>query len=307
MDKKTVTIIGSYNIALFLKSKRLPSVGETVIADEYIESVGGKGSNQAVVAARFGADTRFIGRIGTDSHGKKGLEMYKELGIATDFIIIDENAHSGIGISFVDKDGRNMISVAPGANYYLSKEDIDSAENAIKDSFIVGFQLQNSLDTVFYGIRKAYDLGVMTFLDPSPVTEIPEELYACIDIIKPNDVEASILTGIPVSGRLSAEASGEWFVRHGVRAAIVTLGAGGAVLVTDDKKDHFPAPIINAVDTTGAGDVFIGSLLAMLSNGKSFEEAIPFAVHAGALATRGYGVVDCIPDTHEVIELMNSP
>ncbi|MHA2407542.1 MAG: PfkB family carbohydrate kinase, partial [Candidatus Ranarchaeia archaeon] len=182
------------NVGLFLKGERLPEVGETIISDKFFEGGGGKGSNQAIAAAFYGAKTRFIGRIGADKYGTDALAMYKKFGISTEMIAIDKSTHSGISVILIDKYGKNLISVVPGANLNLSRCDIDSAAMLLKKSFIVGFQLENNHDVVYYGIRKVHGFGIKTFLDPAPASKLPEDLYPCIDIIKPNETEASILT-----------------------------------------------------------------------------------------------------------------
>jgi ribokinase len=299
-----VTIVGSYNVGFFLKGARLPEVGETIIAGEFKEGGGGKGSNQAVAAALLGARTRFIGRIGRDKYGADALGMYKRLKIAAGQVKIDSTIHSGISVILIDEAGRNLISVVPGANLRLSRKDLDSAGAILQKSFIVGFQLENKLDTVLYGIRKAHRLGVMTFLDPAPAVKLPSDIYPCLDFIKPNETEASILTGIKVKDTLTAEKAGRWFLRRGVRSAIITLGAAGAVLVTKEKTRHFPSPRVDAVDTTGAGDIFSGGFLADLSRGKSLDESMTFAVHCATLSTTRLGVIESIPSREEVTAWM---
>jgi len=306
MTAKIVTVVGSYNVGLFLKGERLPSPGETVIAAEFVESGGGKGSNQAVAAARFGAETRFIGRIGEDSYGHYALDMYRRLGISTTSIQIDRTIHSGVSIILIDKEGNNLISVAPGANLNLSPQDIDDAQSILQASTIVGFQLENSHDTVFYALRRVHEWGIPTFLDPAPATPLPDDLYPCIDIIKPNESEASILTGIDVTDVPSATAAGEWFLQQGVTVALITLGRAGAVLVTADVRQHFAAPLVEALDTTGAGDIFSGAFLAAYARGQALSDAIHFAIYSAALSTTRLGVIESIPDTNEVESFMKT-
>lgn len=168
MENRIVTIVGSYNVGLFLKGERLPSVGETVIGNEFFEGGGGKGSNQAVAAALFGAKMQFIGRVGNDKYGIDALAMYKTLGIATDMITIDKSIHTGISVILIDKNGMNLISVVPGANLNLSQKDIDASEAQLKKSFVVGFQLENSHDVVYYGIRKVHGLASISTECSSP-------------------------------------------------------------------------------------------------------------------------------------------
>ena len=306
MSARGITVVGSYNVGLFLKGDRLPTTGETVTADSFVEGAGGKGSNQAIAAARFGARTTFVGRIGADGYGRYALDLYRRLGISTDLIAVDEGTHSGISIILIDRDGRNMISVALGANLRLSPADLDRALPAIKESFVVGFQLENDLDTVLYGLRAAREAGTLTFLDPAPATPLPDDIYPCIDMIKPNETEARILTGIDVRDVPSAAAAGAWFLERGVGTAIVTLGAAGVVLVQREGFRHFPAPSVRAVDTTGAGDVFSGSFLAALSAGQAMAEAITFANAAAALSTERIGVVESIPEPEAVARLLRA-
>lgn len=304
MKTNLVTIVGSYNVGFFLKGRRLPSFGETVIAEEFKESGGGKGSNQAVAAAMLGAKTRFIGCLGKDKYGADALRMYERLGIAADRIKIDDSIHSGISVILIDAAGHNLISVVPGANLRLGKKEIDAAVPLFQQSFVVGFQLENDLETVSYGIRAVHDLGVKTFLDPAPAVKLPAAVYACLDFIKPNETEASILTGIEVKDVSSAGAAGRWFLSHGVKTAIITLGAGGALLVGGGGVRHFACPRVRPIDTTGAGDVFSGGFLASLSLGKPLDEAITFAVAAASLSTSRLGVIESIPTLDEAARFM---
>ena len=300
MSQKFITIIGSYNVGLFLKGNDFPKIGETIIADQFIEGGGGKGSNQAVAAAKFGARTRFIGRLGADKYGLDALRMYNDYKISTDMIKVDASIHSGISIILIDKKGNNLISVAPGANFKLSKEDIDSAENVLRESMIVGFQLENDFNVVSYGIRKVHDLNILTFLDPAPAIKLPVEIFRYIDIIKPNETEAFTLTGIKVENVQSAENAGNWLIDKGVKTVILTLGDKGAVLVTKQGVEYFPAPKLNAIDTTGSGDIFSGAFFFSLQNGKTIKESIKFAVVAASISTTKMGVIESIPDLAEI-------
>jgi ribokinase len=232
--------------------------------------------------------------------------MYRKLGMDTGSVRIDRTIHSGISVILIDQDGNNLIAVVPGANLNLSRKDLDSAEDVLRSSRLVGFQLENDHETVFYGIRRAHDLGVTAFLDPAPAIKLPESLYTCIDIIKPNEAEASILTGIRVIDTQSAERAGKWLVDRGVKQAIITLGRGGAVSATRERCVHYPAPMVRAVDSTGAGDVFSGGLLFRLSQGRPMEESIQFALFAASLSTTRLGVIESIPELKEVVALLKS-
>jgi ribokinase len=301
MDAKPVTVIGSYNVGLFYKAERLPGVGETVIGNQFWEGGGGKGSNQAIAASRLGARVHFIGRIGNDKYGADALAIYERFGVSSKNIRIDPETHSGISVIFVDQNGHNQIMVVPGANFELQPEDIAAAESVLAGSCIVGFQLENHLAIVDYAIRKVHSMGVATLLDPAPAAKLPEDLYPCIDYIKPNETEATTLTGISVADPASAEKAGRWLLEHGVGTAIVTLGKEGAVLVTRNRTEYFLPPEVDATDSTGAGDVFAGALMAAISQGMSIEEAIVFSNQAAALSVTRLGVIDAIPSQSEVM------
>lgn len=299
-----IVIIGSYNVGLFLKGRRFPGRGETVIADSFFESGGGKGSNQAVAAATLGAPVRFIGRIGDDKYGKDALALYAARGIRCDLLRVDPATHTGISVILIDEEGRNMISVAPGANLNLTPADIDRCEAELRAASWAGFQLENRPETVFHGIRQCHRWGIPTFLDPAPAVPLPDDLYPCIRIIKPNETEAGILTGMEVTDVGSAIRAGRWLCARGVGQALVTLGALGSVLVGAGVEQHFPAAPVAAVDTTGAGDIFAGAFLARLQGRAPMDEAIRFATHAAALATTKIGVVNAIPTLAEAEAFM---
>jgi len=303
MKRNGVVVAGSYNVGLFLKGTQIPGIGETCMGETFHEGSGGKGSNQALAAGKLGADTVFVGCIGNDDYGKAALQLYDSLGVSTQYIRVDNTIHSGISVIFIDKDGNNSIMVIPGANYHLSNEDIDNAVPAMKQSCIVGFQLENALDVVCYGIKKAREVGARTLLDPAPARKLPDELYSYINIIKPNEHEAAILSGIPVTDKESAVKAGKWFLDRGVETAVITLGKQGAVLVEKDKTAYFPARQVTAVDTTGAGDCFSGALMAALADGKTIEDAIEFAHIAASISVTTLGVVESLPTKAQVEEL----
>lgn len=300
MQNGPVTIVASYNASLFFKGHRLPGLGETIVADEFQEGAGGKGSNQAICASVLGAATRVVMCLGMDRFGDDAQAMYRSFGIGTDMIRRVPAIYSGIGVILIDRNGDNMISVAPGANFNLCERDIDAAAAVFETSYLVGFQLENRLDVVEYGIRTAHSHGTRTFLDPAPAAKLPDDLFPCIDFIKPNEHEATILSGIAVVDVDSAMRAGKWFLEHGVKTVIVTLGKLGAVCVTHGRQDYYPSHSVPAVDTTGAGDVFSGALMAALSKDKPLDEAMRFANAAAALSVMRLGVIAAIPHLDEV-------
>ena len=212
-----------YVVGLVFQGQRLPAQGETVIGDHFQEGPGGKGSNQAVAALRLGAAIRLIARIGRDVYGQNALDMYRRFGLGAQWIAVNETAHTGIGAILVDRDGRNLISVVPGANAKLCRQDIDAAEEVIAGSSLVGCQLETPLEIADYALRKAHRLGAATLLDPAPAVPLPDDLYPCLDFIKPNETEAGILTGITVDGIDRAAEAGRWLVRRGVKNALIQV------------------------------------------------------------------------------------
>ena len=290
---KHMTIIGSYNVGLFLKGNAIPGVGQTFIGDEFYESGGGKGSNQAIAAAKLGGSVSFVGRIGNDKYGKDAISMYEDFGMSKDSLIVDETIHSGISVILIDEAGNNSIMVVLGANLNLSPADIDASADIIAKSEYVGFQLENSVEFVSYGIKKAYELGAKVLLDPAPVQMIGEDIYPMLYIIKPNEHEATMLTGIQVTDRESAAQAAKWFLDIGVKHVIITLGEKGVLYAAAQDSAWFETIKVNAVDTTGAGDCFSGALLYALCDDKEIKDAVRFANISAALSVTRRGRCRC--------------
>lgn len=295
--KKNVVFLGSYMHCIFTSGDRIPQVGETLTGEKYFVDYSGKGSSQAMMCARMGSETKYIGRVGADKEGEQALKFFEDFRlIETNYIKIDPSSHTGIAIIITDSKGNNAIMVVPGVNNKIQKEDIDTAENILRDADIMGFVLETNKDMVEYGIKKAYSMGIKTFLDPSPAQILSEDVYPCITYIKPNEHEAFILTGINVVDASSAVLAGEYLLKKGVKNVIITLGGDGVVLVTETCRKHFKAPSVEVLDTTSAGDVFGGTMLAMLNQGSDIEEALIYASCAGALATTVvYPILDVLP------------
>lgn len=296
---KKIIVTGSYNASIFIKGERIPGIGETCMGDTYFTAAGGKGSNQAVAAKLQGADISFIGKLGKDGYAQEALKMYEDLGIDREHISQDGSTHTGIAVIFVDEKGNNSIMVASGANLNLKADEIVSSIEKEGDVFIAGFQLENDVNEICEALKKLHAMGVRTLLDPAPAVPLPEDVYPAISIIKPNEHEASILSGISVRTPEDAEKAGKWFLDKGVEVALITLGEKGSQLVTKDESVLIPAPVVKAVDTTGAGDTFSGSFMAALSQGKSYQDAIRYASCAAALSVTKMGVVEAIPTAEE--------
>ena len=295
-----VTIVGSYNVGIFLKSSAFPNPGETILADNYFEGPGGKGSNQALTAKTLGANTTFIGKLGNDKYGEDALKLYKNLGVNTSNIFIDEGSHTGVSVILINSKGENLISVSLGANEKLSISDLNNCEKVIKDSKLIGFQLENNLDTVMHGINLSKKNNIITFLDPAPAKVLPNEIYNNLDFIKPNETETEILTGIKVESTEDAIEAGKWFLKNGVKNSIITMGKNGVVWVSKEITRYYSALKVAEIDTTGSGDIFAGSFLSFFAKTDNVDKSIKYAVVASSLSVEKEGVVESIPSRKHI-------
>lgn len=283
-------MLGSCHVCHMFTAPVMPRIGETVMGSDYHIVVGGKGSGQAVVACKLGGDVFMLERLGDDAYGRQEKEAYGQMGIHTDFVHLDREASTGTGGIFVGEHGENRIIIVPGANSRVSCGDVDQMEEVLQGAGILGAQLEIPVETVSHAIRTAARMGVRTVLDPAPVTPLDDELYPYISIIKPNECEASSLTGIPITDEHTAMCAARWFLDKGVKeGAIITLGDKGAVLATREAEQYFPAIPVEAVDTGGAGDTFAGALLAALARDWRLEKAIRYAQCASALCVTRTG------------------
>jgi len=289
MDK--VLVVGSYNEGLTVLGGRLPKLGETVIGDHFDMGPGGKGSNQAIQIARLGGDVEFFVKIGQDVFGEEAAQLFEKEGIGTHYMKIDPEAHTGAAVICVDNDGHNLISVAPGANYRITPEELDEVPDLFDNCAYLLMVLEIPISVVYHATEKAKEKGVTVILNPAPAQKLDPKYLSMIDILTPNETETEVITGMPVTDVESAMAAGRKLVDQGLKAALITMGETGSVLVSKDQEKHFPAPEIKAVDTTGAGDAFNGGLVYALAAGKSIEDAIDFASKVGAYSVTSIGVV----------------
>ena len=299
MSKKII-VVGSYSVGLFLNGP-IPLEGETQIATGFFETFGGKGSNQAVTARKMGGDVQMICKVGRDRYADDMLNMYKSIGLSTDSVLFSEDKGTSIGAIIVDPDGRNAISNYLGANLDLTAKEAIDVIRAQKDKpFLAGFQLESDWDMVLECIKACADMNIPTLLDPAPAAPLPEWIYPHITYIKPNEHEAAVLSGISIQSPQDAFRAGRWFIEAGVREAIITLGENGTVYVTRDCEKYFEAIHVNAVDSTGAGDVFSGTLMTAMSMGMPMDRAIVYANCAASLSVTKSGVTESIPTVEEV-------
>ena len=293
----TIIVFGSINIDLAAKTPRLPQPGETIIGSNFFTAGGGKGANQAVAAARLGTYTHMIGRVGNDKFAEELLRNLQFYGVNTDNVLIDETNHSGVAIIAVDETGQNNIIVIPGANNHVGEADIECLKKLLPAATSLLLQLEIPLEFVQKAAKVARQAGVRVILDPAPArSDLPIELYPLIEIITPNEVEASQLVGFPVNNPETAILAAKELHSRGVENVIVKLGDRGAVAVTADETFFVPAFAVEAIDTVAAGDAFNGGLASALDGGRSLSEAVVWGSAAGALCTTKVGAQGAMCD-----------
>ena len=263
---------------------------------------GGKGANQAVAAARAGSDVSLIACVGDDMFGRKALAGFATDGIDCEHIVIDPTAPSGVAEIFVAADGQNSIGVASGANACLTPTHIEQATSTIMGSNTILLQLETPLETVIRAAEIGAAAGCRVMLNPAPAQELPAELYPLLSIISPNETEAELLTGITIKGESSAAAAAASLHDLGVETVLITLGAAGVFLSTEASSKIAPAYVVDAVDTTAAGDVFNGNFAAALCRGLELEDAVAYAQAAAALSVQSLGAQPSAP-TRSAIDI----
>jgi ribokinase len=304
----SIVVIGSSNTDMVVKSDRLPGPGETVTGGQFAMVPGGKGANQAVAAARLGADVTFVAKVGDDVFGRQAIEGYRRDGIRTDLILRDAEHATGVALILVDASGENLISVASGANHALTPADVDAAAERIRAADLVMLQLEIPLETVARAAAIAHQAGVPVMLDPAPAPDSPldAELLSQVTYFTPNEGEASRLTGIAVTDERSARRAAEKLLAAGTRHVIVTLGAQGALVATGQAAMLVPGRPVQAVDSTAAGDAFNGGLAVALAGGKPLGEAVQQANVVAALSVTRLGAQTSLPTAEELREFRRS-
>lgn len=299
--KEKITVIGSSNTDLVIHSPYFPNPGETIIGGSFNTHQGGKGANQAVAAARLGGDVTFISKLGDDDFGKKALEGFIKDDVNVKYIYKEPNCPSGVAVIIVNDDGENAIVVSPGANKQLKPNEIHDAEQVIKESAICLLQLEIPLITVEAAIGLAAKHRKKVILNPAPASLLSEEAYSETYLITPNETEAMFLTGIEVTDEISSLKAAEILLKKGVSNVIITLGEKGAFFKNNEMHFIVPAPLVQAVDTTAAGDTFNGALAVALAEGKDWRQAILFANEASAMSVKKLGAQSSIPYRSELL------
>lgn len=296
---KKIAVIGSINMDLVTVCKRAPKGGETLFGDEFFQVPGGKGANQAAAIGKLGAEVTMLGKVGKDSFGKDLISALKSSGVNTDNIEETE-VSTGIAKIIVEENGQNRILVVAGANGKVDKEYVDRHLDIIKNCDILVAQLEVPVTTVEYALKKAKEFGKTTILNPAPALPLSDTLIKSSDFIIPNESELGIITGIETDTDENILLAGEKLLNMGVKELIITLGSKGSMKFNKSGKEIHTAYKVKAVDTTAAGDSFIGGLVRKLAEEKEIDEAIEFATKVSAIAVTRKGAQTSIPTYEEV-------
>jgi ribokinase len=298
-----VFVVGSINQDFVLKVERRPEPGETVTNAELSLHNGGKGANQAAAAALLGASVAMLGRVGNDDLGGPLLAALETKGVDTSLVEAVEDESTGAAFITLTPDGENAITVAPGANRRVRPEDVDAASGAIGEAKVLVAQMEVSPETVSRAVAATISGGIRALVNLAPPMELPAETLGNLDPLVVNEHEAGFLLGKKVEGVEEALAAVPELISLGPRSAVVTLGPDGAVYAGYESAEHVPSPEVEVVDTTGAGDAFVGALAFKLAGGADLGEAVSYAVRAGAAAVTKEGAQGALP-TPEIVEAL---
>jgi ribokinase len=290
MEKRPrIAVVGSANVDLTTFSDRFPEPGETIFGQKFDLGFGGKGANQAVAARLCGAEVFMVARVGDDLFGPSTIKNFENLGIDATHVRQVSGVSSGVAPIFVDPSGQNRIIVVKGANNELKPADVDAAAEMLKSADCIVLQFEIPLETVYYTIKFARRNGIRCILNPAPAQPIDTQAIAELDYFIPNESEAFAISGMRVSDVEEAKRCATNLLSGGIRRVLITLGANGALLAGSDGMDHVPAFSVRSVDSTGAGDAFIGSFATFLGEGVPELEAVKRANLYAGLSTTGVG------------------
>ncbi|KGM94593.1 ribokinase [Clostridium novyi A str. 4552] len=303
----SICVIGSINMDVVLKIDRMAKVGETIFAKDLKNISGGKGANQAIACSRMNSKVSMISKVGLDGNGQILVNKLKENNINTNYIFKDSEVSTGMALITVDDEGNNSIIVASGANMTITEEEINEASEVIRNSDIVISQFEVPVKTILEGFKLAKKYNKLTILNPAPAKEIDKELLKYTDIIIPNETEAFELTGVQVTDLNSAKEASRVLIEDGIKYVIITLGSKGAAVITKENSDLVQAFKVDAVDTTAAGDSFIGGFASHLDiNNMTFDnikKSIKFGNMVSSITVQREGAEPSIPNLKEVKEV----
>jgi len=299
VEEPRVCVVGAANIDLISYVPRLPRLGETLHGTRFQMGYGGKGANQAVMAAKLGARVSMVTKVGRDVFGEGTLANFREWGVDAEHLLFTDEAFSGVAPIAVDPEGNNSIIIVTGANDLLTAEEIERARPAIAAASVLVCQLEIPVETSLGALRVAREEGVTTVFNPAPArAELPDELYRLSDVICPNEPETELLVGRPIAG--DEEAAARELLARGAGSVILTLGERGCLVVDAREARHVPVERVEAVDTTGAGDAFVGSLAYFLAQGRPLVDAAGRANRIAAISVRGRGTQTSFPDAAQL-------
>jgi ribokinase len=303
MKRPIVTVVGSFAVGMTLSTQRMPIFGETLLGSRFDLGPGGKGSNQAVAAARLGAESHFVGLIGSDRLGEIARTLYKEEGVNTEYLVETKAASTGVGFIIVNPQGKNGIILDMGANNLMDRQFVIGAQSIIARSDVVLSVLEIPVEAAAQAMALGRKCGVRTILNPAPASPLPDDMLSTIDLMIPNETELRILMGLAPDDAVSTrELARELQKKFGI-TVVVTLGESGMILVDANGISEFSSVPVDVVDTTGAGDAFTAALAVSLAEGKDLARAIQFAGCNGALACTKYGVIPSLASRPEVDKL----
>lgn len=299
-----IVVLGGINMDLVATSARMPEPGETVFGRSFHTAPGGKGANQAVAAARLGAEVRMVGRVGNDQFGPILLEGMQSEGIDVSGVALDPVNPSGVALILLDERAQNMIVAVYGANMACDDKQVSAVSDALDGADVLLLQLETPLDVALRAAAVASEKGVTVVWDPAPALDMGREAYRLCDVLTPNQAEAEFLTGVAVTDPASAERAAMTLLEQGAPAAVAKLGEGGAFFAGRDESGFVPAFDVEAVDSVAAGDAFAAGLGIALAEGRSLPDAVTFGSAAGALAVTKSGAQEAMPFRREVDALL---
>nr|WP_319998507.1 ribokinase [uncultured Draconibacterium sp.] len=299
-NTQKITVVGSTNTDMVIKAQRLPLPGETILGGSFFMAQGGKGANQAVAVSRLGGQLTFVAKTGADIFGKNTRDILVKDGIDVKYILEDKEKPTGVALIMVDKQAENSISVASGANAKLLPDDFNLIPEVIEDADIILMQLEIPLETVEFVATIAHALGKKVILNPAPGCHLPKSLLEKLYLLTPNETEAELISGIKVSDIPTAKDAAKQIHSMGVTSVIITMGAKGALIYSENQFVIVPAISVDAIDTTAAGDVFNGALAVALSKKESLVNAAGFASKAAAISVTRMGAQPSVPYLNEV-------
>ena len=298
----SICIFGVFVADLCFFGNKIPAKGETVLGNNYIVGPGGKGSNQAIAAARLNGEVNFITKVGNDSHADMAFSLYKEAGVIVDCIIQDPNLSTGVAGIMIDEKGNNAINVFAGAAAHLQNEDIDKNMEVMKKSKIFLTQMETPDTTTMYALKKAKDNDCLTILNPAPARKINENNFQLLDFFTPNETEAEFYLNKKIETNEDIKNAAKEFLNRGVKNIIITLGEKGIFFANKDEKYFVDALKLKdeVVDTTGAGDAFNGAFAVALANELKYKDALIFANKVAGISTTRLGAASSMPFLTEV-------